>query len=100
MTQFYQGEIYKIIGIKYPVLVVSKDYYNQSGNAVCCPILNTKVDSPICQFITTDDIAGYVYCDETRKIDMHARVSKRVGKVSLTDIINISDIIQGIYDYM
>ena len=100
MTQFYQGEIYKIIGIKYPVLVVSKDFYNQSGNAICCPIVTMGVDSPICKFITADDITGYVYCDETRKIDMHARVSKRVGKVSLTDIITISDIIQGLYDYV
>lgn len=31
---------------------------------------------------------------------MHARVSKRVGKVSLIDIITISDIIQGLYDYV
>ena len=31
---------------------------------------------------------------------MYARVSKRVGKVSLIDIITISDIIQGLYDYV
>lgn len=33
-----QGDILKIEGIRHPVLVVSKDFFNTSGEIIGCPI--------------------------------------------------------------
>ena len=36
----HQGDILKIEKIKHPVLVVSKDFFNSSGEIIGCPIIS------------------------------------------------------------
>ena len=38
MTEISQGDILNIERIKMPVLVVSKDFFNQTGEIIGCPI--------------------------------------------------------------
>ena len=39
MTEaLHQGEIIKIEKIKHPVLVVSKNFFNETGEIIGCPI--------------------------------------------------------------
>ena len=40
MEQLHQGDILKIDKIKHPVLVVSKDFFNSSGEIIGCPIIS------------------------------------------------------------
>ena len=35
----HQGDIIKVEKIKPPVLVVSKDFFNESGEIIGCPII-------------------------------------------------------------
>ena len=37
MINFRQGDILKVEKIKHPVLVVSKDFFNASGQIIGCP---------------------------------------------------------------
>ena len=38
----HQGDILKIEKIKHPVLVVSKDFFNTSGEIIGCPIIRNS----------------------------------------------------------
>lgn len=43
----HQGDIVKIEKIKWPVLVTSKDFFNQTGEIVGCPIFQDSTVSPL-----------------------------------------------------
>ena len=43
MEVLHQGDILKIEKIKHPVLIVSKDFFNTSGEIIGCPIINKGV---------------------------------------------------------
>ena len=46
----HQGDIIKVENIKSPVLVTSKDFFNQSGEVIGCPI--SKMEKPVrCVFL-------------------------------------------------
>ncbi len=46
MENIHQGDILKIEKIKHPILVVSKDFFNTSGEIIGCPIIrNSTVGS-------------------------------------------------------
>ena len=50
-NEIYQGDIYRFYGVKYPILIVSKNFFNKTGMVIGCPIL--------CRFIISingDDI--------------------------------------------
>ena len=43
MMKAEQGDILKIASLPYPVVVVSKNFFNESGLAMACPILPEAV---------------------------------------------------------
>lgn len=45
MEQLHQGDVLKIEKIKHPVLVVSKDFFNSSGEIIGCPIIKSCVEA-------------------------------------------------------
>ena len=36
MASIEQGDLLKVEGIQHPVIVVSNDYFNESGRAIVC----------------------------------------------------------------
>ena len=44
MASLHQGDILKIEKTKHPVLVVSKDFFNTSGEIIGCPISTSYMD--------------------------------------------------------
>ena len=95
-----QGDILKVSGIGFPVLVVSKNFFNEGGMAVVCPILDGPADGPLHVSIHTEQIAGVVHCESLKLIDLQVRRFSAVDRIAMRDIIEISDIIQGIFDYI
>ena len=47
MAPIEQGDLLRIEGIKYPVIVVSNNYFNRSGMVIACPIVKTAVPGPL-----------------------------------------------------
>lgn len=47
-----------------------------------------------------DDIEGYIQCEKLALLDLSVRGYKRIGRISLAEVINVSDAIQGIFDYV
>ena len=99
-TELCQGDILKIECVKKPVLVVSKDFFNQSFEIIGCPIFEIGEPSPLHIHIKTDNVEGYVHCEKLALLDMHVRGYSTIDKIHYDDIINITDAIQGIFDYI
>lgn len=96
----HQGDIIKIESIKIPVLVASKDFFNKTGQIVGCPIFQNSVPGPLHIKIRTDSTEGYVQCEKLALLDLNVRGFSKNDKISKEDIINITDAIQGIFDYV
>ena len=60
MEQIHQGDILKIEKIKHPVLVVSKDFFNTSGEIIGCPIIKQSMAGPLHIWMSTEENEGYI----------------------------------------
>ena len=96
----HQGDIIRIEGIMTPVLVASKDFFNQTGEIVGCPVFQNNVSSPLHIKINTDSIKGYVQCEKLALLDLSIRGFSIIDRIPMEDIINITDAVQGIFDYI
>ena len=92
-----QGEIIKIEGIKTPALVVSKSIFNESGKVIVCPIVE-GISSATLSFSIDDDRC--VLCDSIRLLDIKSRGYTQKGLIPLAQVIQITDRIQSIFDYI
>ena len=100
MLKAEQGDILKVASIRYPFVVVSKNFFNESGLVMACPILPNAVPGPLRIRCENLKQPGYVYCEQLRVIDLNARRFSKTDAVSYYDLIDIVDSIQGIFDYV
>ncbi len=98
--QLHQGDIIKIEKIKHPVLIVSKNFFNISGEVIGCPIFQNSVEGPLHIFISAEEITGYVQCEKLALLDLTVRGYKKMDELSIDQIINIADAVQGIFEYI
>ena len=95
-----QGDIIELSDVKYPLLVVSKSSYNLGNHILACPILPSDNGSALCFPFNTAFVIGFVRCDNLRMFDMKARRYSAKGRVPLSRLILIIDIIQSLLDYV
>jgi len=95
-----QGDIVKVERINSPVLVTSKEFFNQTGEIIGCPIFQDSTASPLHIKIRTDGTEGYVQCEKLALLDLNVRGFVKTDRISMADIINITDAIQSIFDYV
>ena len=100
MNTIRQGDILKIEGIKFPVYVASKDFFNSTEEIIGCAITSSATLNPLRFFIITDSFSGYVHCEKIKLLDLKTRGFSIISHVCQNDIMEISDIIQGIFDYI
>lgn len=95
-----QGDILKIEKIEKYILVVSKNYFNQSGEIIGCPIFREGESGPLHISISFADMNGYVHCEKLKLFDLTVRGYKKIGRIPWKDLIDITDAIQSIFDYV
>ena len=101
MTEpIHQGDILKIEKVTNPVLVVSKDYFNQTGEIIGCPIYRDGEPGALHIKIDTDEVVGYVQCEKIKLLDMNVRGFSQLGRIHIPKIMDITDAIQSIFDYV
>lgn len=100
MIQIEQGDVITVDRIKDPILVVSKNFFNQSGEIIGCPVVKESSNSPLHLFVQATNVEGYVQCEKLKHLNLNVRRHRLVGRVSMADIVNITDAIQGIFDYV
>ena len=91
-----QGEILKVEGIKFQVIVVSNQHMNQSNLVTVCPIM--KLDNRTTLSIPLEEDM-YAICDTIKQLDLDARRFSIKGRVPLFRLIQIIDMIQSMFDY-
>lgn len=99
MDYLQQGDIIKIEKIKHPVLVVSKNFFNTSGQIIGCPIIKNSMPGPLHIWMKTDETEGYVHCEKLALLDLSVRGYKKTDSLPISEMINVSDAIQSIFEY-
>ena len=99
MEHLHKCDILKIENIRHPVLVVSKDFFNSSGAVIGCPVIKDSIAGPLHIWMSVEDNEGYIQCEKLALLDLSVRGYKRIGRLPLAEMINISDAIQSIFEY-
>lgn len=102
MNEFSQGDIIKIAGFKKQLFViVSKNaFIKATGIFHVCPMLPGVQDGPIhIKVCGKNGESGTVICEQIKPIDPKARGCNRVDFLAYEDILNVSDAVQGIFEY-
>ncbi|MBR2822106.1 MAG: type II toxin-antitoxin system PemK/MazF family toxin [Clostridia bacterium] len=77
MIRAEQGDILRVSGINWPVIVVSNNHFNQIGEAIVCPILNNitqnAVHLPIRVSTSAGELQGHIACEHLRHVDLNVR---------------------------
>ncbi|WP_029319034.1 type II toxin-antitoxin system PemK/MazF family toxin [Butyrivibrio sp. AE3004] len=102
MSEYNQGDIIRITGFKRQLFViVSKNaFINATGIFHVCPMLSNiqagPIHIPVCG---KKSESGTVICEQIKAIDPRARGCNRVDSLAYEDIMNVSDAVQGIFEY-
>ena len=95
-----QGDVLKVDRIKKPVLVLSKDFFNKTGEIIGCPIYETGKEGALHIHVKASKIEGYVQCEKLALLDLNARRYSKADRLSTAEIIEIADAVQSIFDYI
>lgn len=99
MIRIEQGDLLKISGIKYPVIVVSNGFFNQSGKVIVCPIVSQAEEGPLHIQLKDSSVKGYVICEQVRYLDLSVRPFSKLSGIHYFDIMDISDAVISMFDY-
>lgn len=94
-----QGDLLRIEKIPHPVIVVSNNFFNQSGMAIVCPIVKNAMPSPLHIQLKDSPVEGYVLCEQVRYVDLTARRYSKLTATHYFDIMDISDAVMGMFEY-
>ena len=94
-----QGDLLKIDVLNHPAIVVSNNFFNESGKAIVCPIVKSAAEGPLHIKLKQDLIEGYVLCEQLRYVDLAARHFSKLTASHYDDRLDISDAVMGMFDY-
>ena len=99
MALVEQGDMLKIDGIKHPVIVVSNNFFNQSGMVIVCPILKNAEPGPLHIELKDSTVEGFVLCEQVRYLDLTARHYSKLTQTHYFDIMDISDAVVSMFEH-
>ena len=102
MNAFSQGDMIRIAGFRNQLfLIVSKNAFIQAtGVFHVCPAMKKIPEGPLHIPVTgIEGTEGVVICEQVKMIDPEARACKKTDRISYGQIMNVSDALQGIFEY-
>ena len=100
IEELRQGDILKIEKIIFPVLIVCNDFFNKSGEIIGCPVMMNAIEGPLHIFVSANEVEGYVLCEQLKLFDLRVRGYKKIDQLKWGGKIDISDAVQGIFEYV
>jgi mRNA interferase MazF len=80
-----------------PALIISNEVFNKNvGLALACPITNTDRNFPFHIKLSSDNLTGYIMCEQVKSIDFRARDVKFVEKVDEHTLDSVLGIVESI----
>lgn len=102
MLKAEQGDILKIVGLSWPVLVISNNRFNEIGEVLACPILSdvkpNAVHLPVCIALASGELRGTVVCEQVKHLDLNVRRFAKLGSMRLGDLLDISDTMTALFE--
>lgn len=101
MIDFYQGDVIKIHRFKEAFLIVSKNAFIKATNVFhVCPMIKNYQEGPLhIKVRGKNGTEGVTICEQMKLIDPSVRGCNRVDRIPYEMVMNISDAIQGIFEY-
>jgi len=102
MKDISQGDIVKVSGFpRRHFVVVSKNVFIRSAGVLhICPFISGIPAGPLHIPVKgKKGTTGTVICEQIKLIDPMTRGITRMDRLGYTDIMNVSDAIQGIFEY-
>ena len=102
MNVFSQGDIIKITGFRNNLfLIVSKNaFIRATGVFHVCPIIKELSEGPLhLPVIGAEETRGVVICEQLKMIDPVSRACRKTDRIPYGQIMNVSDALQGIFEY-
>ena len=101
MPSWSQGDIIRISGRGESFVVVSNNaYLTATGRFHVCLMTDWETEGPThIRVKGIEGTEGTVSCEQIKLIDPNARGCRRVDRLPYRDIMEISDVIQGIFEY-
>ena len=94
-----QGDILHLAQPKMYILVLSRAFFNASGLVAVCPVVASAAPDALHIPVSTDRFNGIALLEQLRTLDLQARWYSQAGRIDLTQIQDISDAVQNIFDY-
>jgi len=95
-----QGDIITIDGIEHRLLVISNQLFNNAGGVIVCPIVKKETEGPLHISVNTNIVNGIALCEQLRFFLLKKRSFRIWGSLSLYQLMDISDAVQGIFEYI
>lgn len=95
----HQGDLLKLKNPSFHILILSKDFFNQSGMAVACPVVEQAAPDALHIPVKTEEFSGVAMIEQLRSLDLQTRHYKTVGTISFEQIQNVSDAAASLFDY-
>ncbi len=101
MMNYAQGDLIRIREFENLFLIVSKNAFIQAVHMFhVCPVIPGLSEGPLHIGVRgIQETQGIVICEQIKLIDPNARPCSRVDRVPYRDLTNISDALQGIFEY-
>ena len=101
MIEYYQGDMIKITGFKNAFVIVSKNAFIKSTNVFhVCPVLKNYPSGPLhIKVVGKEDTDGIVIYEQVKLIDPSVRGCSKIDRLPYDTIMNVSDAVQGIFEY-
>ncbi len=102
MKEYFQGDIIKIAQYKKQLFVIiSKNaFIKATGIFHVCPMIPEIPAGPVHIPVKgKNGEYGTVICEQVKLIDPNARLCNKVDYLAYDDIMNVSDAVQGIFEY-
>ena len=100
MKEVFQGDILHVEGVRGDIFVASTNRFNQTGMVIGCPVFRDGEPGALHIEVNGKDVHGIVACEQLKALDLSSRGYGKVDEVPIADIMEISDAVQGIFDYV
>ena len=94
-----QGDILWLEKEEQYVLMLGREFFNQSGMSVVCPLRENAEPDALHIGISSDEYNGTALLEHLRSLDLQARHYMKISVIPYEQIQDISDAVQGIFDY-
>ena len=100
MKDFFQGDVIKIKGFSNLFIITSKNAFIKKLKAFhVCPVIERTVEGPLHIAVSGKEIKGIVICEQVKLIDPQSREIIKVDHIPYRQVMEISDVLQGIFEY-